>query len=258
MRKTAITATVASLVLGVFGIFLRWLQNRTVFEESGLATPGAPVTTVCVIYALLAAAAIAAAATLWTRRCTPAPKAAEALRAATVLPRLLGWLVCAVFVLAGVALMFSAGSASSTLFQRLQRVMGAATVIAGPCFPLLFSRGEEGSALGAPAAFYLPLYFSYWLVYCYQTEVAQDPVTWHFLPEILGLIAAALGVYHVCAWYYIGGRPRGAICSLSLGIFLLISTLPDDRSNVIKALLIATAAILAAMEYVLVENLREK
>ena len=58
MRKTALTLTVSTLVLGIFGAFLRWLQTMSAFEkETGFSVPGAGTTVVFVIYSILAIAA---------------------------------------------------------------------------------------------------------------------------------------------------------------------------------------------------------
>ena len=45
MRKTALTLTVSTLVLGIFGAFLRWLQTMSAFDkETGFPIPGAGTT----------------------------------------------------------------------------------------------------------------------------------------------------------------------------------------------------------------------
>ena len=40
MRKLALTMTCTTCVFSAFGVFARWLQNMTAFEENGLYIPG--------------------------------------------------------------------------------------------------------------------------------------------------------------------------------------------------------------------------
>ena len=55
MRKSALTFTVTTLVLGIFGAFFRWLQNANAFDaETGCAIPGHGTSIVFLIYFLKA------------------------------------------------------------------------------------------------------------------------------------------------------------------------------------------------------------
>ena len=69
MRKTALTLTVSTLVLGIFGAFLRWLQTMSAFDkETGFPIPGAGTTVALVIYSILAIAAICVVTLVWLSR----------------------------------------------------------------------------------------------------------------------------------------------------------------------------------------------
>ena len=108
MQKTAITVTVTTLVLGVFGAFFRWLQTTGAFEaETGCFTPWHGTTIVFVIYCVLAVAAILALNLLWLRRFTGAEDVA-ALRCGTGLPAALSWIFGGAFALCACVLMFTA------------------------------------------------------------------------------------------------------------------------------------------------------
>ena len=112
MRKTALTLTVSTLVLGIFGAFLRWLQTMSAFDkETGFPIPGAGTTKVFLLYSVLAAAAFILLALLWLRRFAAAPEAGAALRSGTMLPSVLGWALCVCFAAAACYVLFRAGSA---------------------------------------------------------------------------------------------------------------------------------------------------
>ena len=59
MRKLALTITCTGCVYSAFGVFCRWLQNMTAFEENGLYKTGS------LWGVVLALLCIAAAATLF-------------------------------------------------------------------------------------------------------------------------------------------------------------------------------------------------
>ena len=95
MRKIAITFTVTTLVLGVFGAFFRWLQMMNAFDEEGFPVPGAGSSVVLIAYCVLAAAAICFLTLVWLKRYDRAVTAETALRCGSILPMLLGWVLCA-------------------------------------------------------------------------------------------------------------------------------------------------------------------
>ena len=255
MRKDALAVTVTSLVMGVFGAFLRWLQNRTIYEDSGLATPGAAVSVVYVIFSALMVCGMLGIVLLWLRRYARPREGEAALRVRTAVPAALSWAVCAVFALSGVLLMFSAGASA---FPRMQRVFGALAILAGAFLPALPCRGSgETAASGRrPAAAVITLFYCFWLVFSYRAN-AQDPVLWAYAPEILAVAAATMAFYYVAGWIFGRPQPNAAFFSIQLAVFLNVCTLPDARHGAMTALFAATAAMLLLLEYILLANLRE-
>ena len=53
MQKNAFTLTIATFVAGIFGFFLRWLQNMNGFDDAGLAIPGATISVTVTVYTIL-------------------------------------------------------------------------------------------------------------------------------------------------------------------------------------------------------------
>ena len=256
MQKNALAITVGTVVMGIFGAFLRWLQNRIIFEaDTGLAVRGAGISIVYVIFSILVFVVILGTVLGWLRRCAPAEPEA-ALRTESVLPTVLAWVLCALFALGGLARMFSAGAATSPL---LQRVFGAAAILAGVCLPALPARVSGAVSLRSRrmASIFLTLFFSLWLITSYLTN-AQDPVLWNYAPEILAIAASTLALYYTSALLH--GRPgrNAALVTTAFGVFLNFCTLPDTRSRGMTLLFAATAVALLLVEYLLLSNLREE
>ena len=95
MRKDALTITLTTLVLGIFGAFLRWLQNMNIYDDGGLAARGAGISIVLTVYILAAAAVLVLIARVWLRRYVFPADAGAALRCHSVVPAVLSWAMAA-------------------------------------------------------------------------------------------------------------------------------------------------------------------
>ena len=255
MQKNALAVTVSTVVMGVFGAFLRWLQDRTIFEaETGLAARGAAISVVCAIYFALAFVAMLALVVFWLRRYEKAPEAGEALRVRTALPTAIAWALCAVFAVGGLMQMFSAAQSVSPQFQR---IFGACAILAAACFPFL-AGGKEGRphAMGRLASAILALFSCLWLVFYYVVN-EQNPVLWSYAPEILAITASTLAFYYVCRWHYGMAKPNAALLFVQMGAFLNLCILPDSRPASAAAMFAAASALLLTLEFLMVNNLRE-
>ena len=58
MRKNALTLTCTACVSGAFGIFCRWIQGMSAFEENGLYKPGSWSGIVLILMYIAALAAL--------------------------------------------------------------------------------------------------------------------------------------------------------------------------------------------------------
>ncbi len=254
MRKTAVTVTVATLVLGIFGAFFRWLQNSSAFEaETGCAIPGHATSVVFVLYCILAAAVICGSALVFSRRFA-SEKTAAALRSETVVPTVAGWVLGVVFVLAALVTLFSAHQVK---YPMLQRVLGAFGILAGLCLPFLAGKPEPGGAFGRAASAVVTLFFCFWLIFSYRFH-SEDPVVWRYCVEILALALSTAAFYYVTAFHFGAGRGGRALVAVQLAVFFDIATIFDARSTFGVVMLVATALMLLMIEYLLVVNLRER
>lgn len=255
MRKDALTITLTTLVLGIFGAFLRWLQNMNLYDDEGLAARGAGISIVLAVYLIAAAVVLLLIVRLWLRRYVFPADAGAALRCRTFVPAVLSWVMAAVLVAASLVLLFSADLAA---FPTLQRIFGAAGILAGLCIPGLFpKRGTDapGAAAKSASAF-LTLFFCYWLVFSYKLG-SDEPQFWAYAPGLLAVAAALLGVYYLTAIFYGRARPMATMFLLPLAAVLNLTTVFDPRRGSLTAIHLVAAALMLLAQYLLIENMAE-
>ena len=254
MRKTALTLTVSTLVLGIFGAFLRWLQTMNAFDkETGFPIPGAGTAVVFVIFSVLAAAAFCVVTLLWLGRFDRGTSADRALRCENSIPFIIGWVLCAAFVAASCILLFAAGHSRYPLGQRL---FGAFGILAGISIPFLFRKKSGSGSVGRSAAVVITLFYCFWLVFCYKLH-SEDPIIWNYAPEILAVVAATVAFYFIASYFFGAGHGGRALILVQLGIYLNIATLFEERTAAWNVLLGVTAAVLLMLEYLLIANMSE-
>ena len=255
MRKTALTFTVTTLVLGIFGAFFRWLQNANAFDaETGCAIPGHGTSIVFLIYCILAVAAIFVLTLGWFRR-FDFENSVAALRDFTPIPMILCWILGIVFAVASCVVLF--GSDLSR-FPAAQRLLGAGGILAGLCFPFLPTK-KDGTAqsFGSVAAGAAVIFFCYWLLFCYRSH-ADDPVLWRFATEIFAVASAAAAFYYIAAFHYRAGHGLRALLAVQLAAFFNIVCLFDRRSFAFGLMFLITAVLILLMEYLILQNMWEK
>lgn len=254
MQKTAVSITVTTLVLGVFGAFLRWLQNTGAYDaETGCTIPWHGTTIALVIYSVLAVALILLINLLWLRRYVHRDDMA-ALRCTGKLPTVLSWVFGVVFVLAACVLMFTAAQARYPMTQRL---LGAFGILAGLSFPFLPGKADgSDKALGRVAAAVVTLFCCFWLV-CSWRDHSENPAVWVYVMEILAIAASAVAFYYIAAFHYGAGHGSRALPAVQLAVFFNLVTLFDSRSTAQQLMILLCAAMLLLLQTVLVGNLEE-
>lgn len=245
---------VTTLVLGVFGAFLRWLQNAGAYDpETGCITPWHGTTIALLLYCVFAVALLLAIDLLWLRRYVRSSDAA-ALRCASRLPAVLSWICAGAFVLAACILMFSAAQSRYPLAQRL---LGAFGILAGLSFPFLPGKQDgSGHVLGRTAASALTLFCCFWLV-CSWRSHSENPEVWVFVMEILAIAASTVAFYYIAAYHFGAGRGGRALPAVQLAAFFDLVTLFDARSTVQRLMILVFAGMLLLLETLLIGNLEE-
>ena len=257
MQKTALTLTVSTLVLAIFGAFLRWLQIMNAFDkETGFPVPGAGTTVTFVVYTVLVIAAFFVVTLFWLGRFDRAADTAHALRCGNAVPLVAAWLLCAAFAAASFILLFTAGHAR---YPTGQRLLGAFGILGALSLPFLFGKkGSSGAGrIGRAAAIVLTLFYCYWLVFSYKLR-SEDPVLWNYALEILAVAAAAAALYFIATYFYGVGHCSRALIAIELGVYFNIVPIFDGRSTALNVLMGVTAVLLMLLEYLLIANMSEK
>ena len=128
MRKLALTMTCTTCVYSAFGIFSRWLQNMTAFEENGLYISGSLWGIVLTILCIAAAGTMFGFARYYKKNLglTCAPDPGVAFAGSGLLHKII-YLVIALIMAAGsVMLLITAGDAEAPLgmdFSGLLRIL---------------------------------------------------------------------------------------------------------------------------------------
>jgi len=191
MRKDAFNLCLTTLVLAVFGFFLRWLQNMNAFDaETGLAAVGAKTSAVFVIYSFAALVLLVLANRLYLGRRSTLGTDAESLQCATVFHKAVLWLCAVLGAIGWLVMMFSADQAP---FPTMQRVTAALGILAAASLPFMFPSKKEGEgrALASTAAIIPILFCCVWLVSDYRVH-AENPVRWEYVVQILAIIALTM------------------------------------------------------------------
>ena len=254
MQKNALPITLATLVAGIFGAFLRWLQTRNIFDENGLAIRGAGISIVYVIYSVLVLAAVCVLVSMLLKQYAAPKDAAAALADPTAFPFAVACVLAAAFVCCAVVMMFTTGSAK---FPMMQRIFGAFGIFAGLCLPFLPAKRTGGhGSFSAAASVVLTLFCCYWLVFAYRLN-AENPVIWAYAPEMLAVVTTTLAFYYIAAFFYDRARPNRALTAVLAAVFFDCSVIFDARSAALTGLFAVSALMLLMIEYLFLSNLKE-
>ena len=139
MRKLALTMTCTTCVFSAFGVFARWLQNMTAFEENGLYIPGS-LWGIVLTLLYIAGAAVFFGFTRYYKKnlslaCAPDPGIAFA--GSGLLPKLIYLAVALIMAAGSVMLLITAGDAEAPLgmdFSGLLRILALLGLLAAGGF----------------------------------------------------------------------------------------------------------------------------
>ena len=255
MRKNALTITLAALVAGIFGAFVRWLQNMNAFEEdTGLQIIGAKTSIFMALY-LVAAAALFVLAAWYAKRRLRAPEGGRLLYAAAGrAPCVLAKLLSAASAVDGVLLLVQAGSFEYPIAPKILGV--CAIVYAAVCAVGIYTAPDR--PVMRPWVSLVPVLFCcVWLIVSYKNN-AEDPVVWHYAIEILALCAAIMGRYELAAQFYRKkAKYEYALVFSAITVVLCVTALADTRPACMQLLLAAEAAWQAMWLFVMTEKLTE-
>ena len=270
MRKLALTLTCTTCVYSAFGIFSRWLQNMTAFEENGLYISGSLWGIVLTILCIAAAGTMFGFARYYKKNLglTCAPDPGVAFAGSGLLHKII-YLVIALIMAAGsVMLLITAGDAEAPLgmdFSGLLRILALLGLLTAGGF-LGIAGGASGKETpdGSPRqagfclAATLPIAFCcFWLIVSYRQD-AVTSVVWSYAPEILAIACSLLSFDYVARHAYGRGKPFATIFFCNFGAFLCFVTLPDERLIAQQIMFFGIAGMQLFLSWMLVSGLRRR
>ncbi len=247
----AFTLTLASFVAGIFGFFLRWLQNLNGFDDNGLAVPGANITAVFVVYTLIVILAFVLEEKILFRKLHRSSLAAEALKMPNFVIRALSWVIAAIMVLGCLIYMFSS---DFSRFPGMQRITSALGIFAGLSIPFIFGgKSEKEGGHGTVASLIPVLFGCLWLVTSYRIQ-SENPIRWAYAPSMLAIIALLLSFYYIAAYFYGKPKPGRCLFALQLCSYLCIITLIDGHSLAETLIFASGAAAALCLQFSILHN----
>ncbi len=262
--------TCTTCVYSAFGIFSRWLQNMTAFEENGLYISGSLWGIVLTILCIAAAGTMFGFARYYKKNLglTCAPDPGVAFAGSGLLHKII-YLVIALIMAAGsVMLLITAGDAKAPLgmdFSGLLRILALLGLLTAGGF-LGIAGGANGKETpdGSPRqagfclAATLPIAFCcFWLIVSYRQD-AVTSVVWSYAPEILAIACSLLSFYYVAGHAYGRGKPFATIFFCNFGAFLCFVTLPDERLIAQQIMFFGIAGMQLFLSWMLVSGLRRR
>ena len=247
MQKKMLLCCGAAGVFGSFGLFARWLQVMSVFEEdTGLARRGAPQSLAVLVICVVAVFALALAVRyLKDYRIGARPQEAMA-HSSKIYPLLM--------LLAG--LLMAAGSllrlVNADTPTRILAIWGVASAFAYAYFPVAPRREGTGSAL----SILVVLFFCFWLVVFYR-ENSGDPVMWNYVLEMLALVVVTLAFYYMAGFLFYRAKLLRTIYSALLAVFLCMTALGGELGLAWSLILAGSALTLLTLAGVIILNLKD-
>ena len=234
MRKHALTLTCTACVFGAFGIFCRWIQGMSAFEENGLYITGNLWGIILIIMYIAAFGSLLGFCIFFKKRETLAspPEFGLATAGNTRIALPIAALFALIMAGGSAALLITAGQEQLAKLLRVLALLGI--FLACGFMGMAGSNGKSsprGSALeaGLCLASALPVACCcFWLVVSYRQDAATS-VVWSYAPEIIALASSLLAFYYLAGHAYGRPRPFAAIFFCEFGAFSCFVTLPDSR-----------------------------
>lgn len=226
MLKKSLKLCGFTVVMGIFGAFLRWLQNVNIYEpDTGLAIPGSPYSYSLVLFAVLFAILLF----VWVRSYRDIGFSSDYPEVYSgTLPgsKIAAYVIGALIAAGGLITVYRAVSTSKTAFDLILGLFGL--VCAGGMTSFIASAGtakkKSSGVFGAAATVF---FLCFWLIASYKYS-ASDPVIWHFAPRLLTISSTVLAFYYIAGFVFNKPRPLASLYFSLLGTFLCLTVLADS------------------------------
>lgn len=225
MRNKSLKLCGFTVIMGIFGAFLRWLQIQNTFDsETDLFASHSPWSYAVILFFVLFAVVLFR----WIRGMKDLrfpPKYPDVYSENLHFSSISAVLIGAIMAVGGAATILRSVGTSQSAFDL---ILGLTTFVsaAGLAAFIISSGKSEKKSGGQFGAVCNVFYICFWLIAAYKFSAAE-PAIWAFAPKLLSLSAVLLAFYFIAGFVFNKPRPLSALYFSLLGTFLCIITLAD-------------------------------
>lgn len=243
-----------TVMMGIFGAFLRWVQNMLAFDEGTmLPTENSPWHYILALYLI----GFAVFLFFYVRRYKDysAPTEYPAVFKCENKLWNIGAIAFSVIMALG-----ALGTVIVAVTTERENVFLLILGLFAAVFAIGFNSFVNGTRSrnvknGGFAGIVMVFFFCYRLIAVYK-NYAADPVVWHFAVQLLSVCACLLAFYYISGFAYNSPRKLQTIYFCHLGAFLSIGSCADDNYIGIQLISVATAGILLLLSYAQLANMQ--
>lgn len=258
LNALALEKTLYVLGAGAFGVFIRWLQRQSAFDDNGLVNSRS-------LWNVLVLAIILAAFLVFRRFIKAFRKEGRELsedaytafraenKAFGVFRICLGGLMCV-----GAAVLFL--TCETYIDVKFLKALAIAGFLSGLCFiQFNWHLRQESDKTGAMClcAVVPVLTLALWLLTCYKMNDINS-VVWDYGVEIVTLCVAMFAAFYVAGFVFSYAAPWKTLFFNMFAAFLLLMCLADERNMGMQLMLLAQAGMFVYYNWVMLENIGDK
>ena len=226
MRNKSLKLCGFTVIMGIFGAFLRWLQIQNIIEaDTGLATRNSPWSFALIFFVVIFAFLL----WLWVRRLKDInfpTRYPEVYSKTAPFVSIAAVLIGIIIALGGVLTVLRSVQTSKTVFDLVLGLFSFVCAAGMASFIGSASKPEKNSQ-GFFGAISIVFYLCFWLIAAYKFS-AKDPVTWDYAPRLLAIAATLLAFYFIAGFVFNKPRPLASLYLGLLSTFMCIITIADS------------------------------
>lgn len=257
MRKNALTICCYICAIGAFGAFFRWLQNQICYDAVTNTMKGGGWG-IFILLVMLAAFAVfyMLIKKLFDQNLVPPTKLYEVFHGTTVIFPIAFCIIAVILVLGGISTMLA------TRFDKqagLYTIVGMLAIFTGVGFPLICTCAQKRyNPKFISVLMTLPvLLFAFWLIVSYRQN-ATIPSVGVYSIEIVTICACIVAFFFTSGYAYGVVKPVESMISTMFAAFMCFMTISDSRYFGLQLIIVGTAGMLIAENWMLISNMHEK
>lgn len=255
MSKNALVLNVYVLAAGAFGVFFRWLQNQTAFnEETGLNEGGFINWLVPIVLIAAAVLFYSLVKKFFAKGYVAPADVYKCFSSNFVAYPIAYWVTAALLIVGGASAMLSDYEIAGGMFKLvgfLAILSGVGVPIVCSCARRVYSPGMVCTFMTFPIATYV-----FWLIASYRLN-SSEPAIASYAVEILMICVVLIALYYLAGFAYSTPEAEKTMFFLMLGAFFCITSLADSRSFGQQLIVLGTAAMLILSNWMLIVSCKE-